>query len=166
MAEPEPDWAEVFRDGFSFEKALEAAFIEEVGYIGDGLPYVYNDQVPLFEKLINENSHYLTMVAGTVSWRDDYPLYGQFSLLSGTKQTHSLFRRTCTIKRQRSMEDLVEDHRNDCRDHRYSRPSCLLDQPKASSASSQIPKEPQVRWQDIPQCRITKSQTRQIICRA
>lgn len=74
MAEPEPDWAEVFRDGFSFEKALEAAFIEEVGYIGDGLPYVYNDQVPLFEKLINENSHYLTMVAGTVSWCDDYPL--------------------------------------------------------------------------------------------
>lgn len=55
MAEPEPDWATVFSDGFSFEKALEAAYINESGYEGDGLPYVFNDQVPLFEKSLMED---------------------------------------------------------------------------------------------------------------
>ncbi|WP_430612600.1 pilin N-terminal domain-containing protein [Enterococcus sp. DIV0876] len=55
MAEPEPDWATVFADGFDFDKALEAAYINEPGYTGDGLPYVYNDETPLFEKSLMEN---------------------------------------------------------------------------------------------------------------
>lgn len=55
MAEPEPDWEEAFADGFSFEKAIAAAWIEEFDV--DGLPYVYNDQAITFEKELMEEQH-------------------------------------------------------------------------------------------------------------
>lgn len=54
MAEPEPNWSEVFAEGFSMEKALAAAYINENGFEGDGLPYVYNDEVPVLEKELLE----------------------------------------------------------------------------------------------------------------
>lgn len=79
MAEPEPDWATVFEDGFSFEKALEAAFIEEAGYSGDGLPYVYNDQIPLFEKLLMEDKNVFAY-GEIINYRIDtwIPLFPEF----------------------------------------------------------------------------------------
>lgn len=121
---------------------------------GDTLAYEV-DQIKIIEPtdiedlLIVPDEDYVTLMTCT-----PYMVNSHRYLVRGKHTTN--FGRACAIKRHCAMENLVENHRNDRRNPRYSGYSSFLAQPKTKNPASKPKTKPQVRWQDISQCQIEK----------